>query len=176
MELQARDKRALIGGAVVVTGLLAFLLWPRGSADSAVELVPADQRQGAAAPVQIPTPPPQPVQPAQPVQATATPIPQGLKLTGVTGRSAIFSFADGSQKLVQTGREVAPGLILQAVRVREVILAVGPTNYRLSLGGPAVAVQAVPVQPVVVVPAAPAAPVVAVPAPPATVPNANLMR
>jgi hypothetical protein len=59
MQIEARDKRALIIGAVLVTLLLAYLLWPRGTEQSGVELVAADQRGGAAT---APAPPMQ-VQP-----------------------------------------------------------------------------------------------------------------
>jgi hypothetical protein len=74
--------------------------------------------------------------------APAAAIPEGLSLTGVAGSGAIFSFADGTQRFVGRGREVAPGITLQAVRVRDVILAAATTNYRLPLGGTAVAIQA----------------------------------
>ena len=158
MQLQARDKRALIGGAVVVTGLLAILLWPRTPSSSNVELVPAAERGAApttpAGPANV-VPPPvaatatapapaMPVQPGVPVQPNPGPggVPEGLKLTGVTATGAIFAFADGSQRLVQRGREVAPGLVLQTVRVREVILSGNGTALRLSFSGPATAVQA----------------------------------
>lgn len=157
----------MIGGAIVATGLLAYLLWPRSAPESGVLLVPADQRQAApaaAAPIQ-PTAPA--VQPAAPV-AAAPPqvIPEGLKLTGVTATGAIFSFSDGSQRLVRRGRPIAPGLTLQAVRLRDVIVTVGTVNYRLGFGGAAVPIQAQP-SPALAPPGAPAPPLtVAVPAPP----------
>ena len=181
MQLQARDKRALIGGAVVVTGLLAILLWPRTPSGSSVELVPAAERTLAPSTPANVVPPPvaatapampvQPVvtvQPGVPVQANPGPggVPEGLKLTGVTATGAIFAFADGSQRLVQRGREVAPGLTLQAVRVREVILEANGTNLRLSFSGPATAVQA---------PANPAAPATS-PAQPTPPPDRSLFR
>lgn len=151
MELQARDKRALIGGGVAVTLLLAYLMWPSGARESAVELVPAENREkGEDAPTKAAgnsqTSPAvlaaqaQPPVPQAPAQA-ASPIPDGLKLTGVVGGGAIFSFPDGSQRLIRRGRDVAPGVILQGVRLREVVLAVGPTSYRMGFGGPAVAIQ-----------------------------------
>jgi len=177
MRLEARDKRALILGAIAVVALLAYLLWPRGTDGSSVELVAADQRQGAPAPAAVPPPQVQaaPVAlPAAPPVPPAGALPEGLTLTGVAGTGAIFSFPDGAQRFVGRGRQVAPGVILQAVRLRDVILAAGAINYRLPLGG-----VAVPIQPPSVVPAAPATvpapsvqpapalPVVAVPAPPA---------
>lgn len=139
MRLEARDKRALILGAIVVVALLAYLLWPRGSDGSGVELVAADQRQAAAAPAPVQA---QPLVAPPPPAAPPAAVPDGLSLTGVAGSGAIFSFADGSQRFVGRGRQVAPGVILQAVRLRDVILASGAVNYRLALGGVAVPIQA----------------------------------
>ena len=114
---------------------------------------------------------PQPVQPPQPAAPTS-PLPDGLRLTGVAGGGAIFSFSDGTQRLVRRGREIAPGVTLQAVRLRDVILAVGPTNFRLGFGG-----APIPVQPPALPPLAPAPPIAtAVPPaapPPPTAFNAN---
>ena len=138
MRLEARDKRALILGSILVVALLAYLLWPRGSDGSSVELVAADQRQGAAPPA--PVQPPPMIAPPPPVAPPAA-VPEGLSLTGVAGSGAIFSFADGSQRFVGRGRDVAPGVTLQAVRLRDVILASGAVNYRLALGGVAVPIQ-----------------------------------
>lgn len=187
MQLQAREKRILILGAIVATLLLAYLLWPRSAPrETSVELVPASQRPSPApaAPAPVAPAPVQPVPVPQPVQAVpaapAPAVPEGLKLTGVTGRSAIFAYPDGTQRLVIRGRDVAPGVVLQAVRVRDVILAVGPVQYRLGLGGVAIPIQPtavatpaasppppVPPQPQTVAPAV-------VVAPPA--PNASLAR
>jgi membrane-associated protease RseP (regulator of RpoE activity) len=144
MRLEARDKRALILGSILVVALLAYLLWPRGSDGSSVELVAADQRQGVAA-APAPVQPPPMIAPAPPVAPPAA-VPEGLSLTGVAGSGAIFSFADGSQRFIGRGRDVVPGVTLQAVRLRDVILASGAVNYRLPLGGVAVAIQP-PVQP-----------------------------
>lgn len=146
MRLEARDKRALIAGAIVVVALLAYLLWPRGSDPSQVELVAADQRKGAPAVIPPSTPPPTMVTPP-PTTPVATPVagvPEGITLTGVAGSGAIFSFADGTQRFVARGREVAPGVTLQAVRLRDVLLAAATTNYRMPLGGTAVAIQPPP--------------------------------
>jgi len=151
MRLEARDKRALILGSIVVVALLVYLLWPRGTEQISIELVAADQRKGAAATIVPPATPPPPAMVATPPPA-ATPaaaapagaIPQGLSLVGVAGSGAIFSFADGTQRFIGRGREVAPGITLQAVRLRDVILAASTTNYRLPLGGTAVAIQPPP--------------------------------
>jgi hypothetical protein len=138
MRLEARDKRALILGSILVVVLLAYLLWPRGSDGSNVELVAPDQRKGAAAPAPA-QPVPTMVAPAPPVAPPAA-VPEGLSLTGVAGSGAIFSFADGSQRFIGRGRDVAPGVVLQAVRLRDVILP-RAMNYRLALGGVAVPIQ-----------------------------------
>ncbi len=175
MQLEARDKRALIGGAVVVTALLAYLLWPSATEQSGVELVAADQRQGAAAPAAAPAPmqvqPPAAVAPppAAGAPAAAPPagaVPEGLTLTGVAGSGAIFSFADGSQRFIARGREVAPGVRLQAIRMRDVILASATSNYRLGFGGVATAIAAP-------APTIAAPPGGTVPAPRLTVPGAG---
>jgi general secretion pathway protein C len=162
MQLEARDKRALIGGAVVVTAVLAYLLWPSGAANqSSVELVAADQRKGPA-PSAAPAIPVQTV-PVPPPAAPPAAVPEGLVLTGVTGSGAIFGFADGNQRYVARGREIAPGLKLQGVALRHVILAGGATSYRLGFGGAAVPIQAPAV----------AAPLVGGPAPQLVVPGAG---
>jgi len=147
MQLEARDKRALIGGAAMVTAVLGYLLWPSGAADdSSVELVAADQRQGQPAPAAAA---PMPVQPVPVIPAAPPPaaVPEGLVLTGVTGSGAIFGFADGNQRFVARGRDVTPGLSLQGVALRHVILAAGTTSYRLGFGGAAVPIQAAPAAP-----------------------------
>lgn len=175
MELQARDKRALIGGAVVVTGLLAFLLWPRGTTGSDVELVPAAERGAPPPAATVPAPQPPTAVPPAVAAAQAQPapspggLPEGLKLTGVTATGAIFAFGDGSQRLVQRGREVAPGITLQTVRVQEVILSANGANLRVTFSGPAMSVQA----PATPAPAATPTPTPAQPTPP---PDRSLFR
>lgn len=155
MRLEARDKRALIIGAVAVVLLLAYLLWPTAADQSSVDLVAADQRKGAAAPAVAP-PPVQPVTMVAPPPAAvpAAAIPEGMTLVGVAGTGAIFSYADGSQRFVGRGREVAAGVTLQAVRLRDVILAAGTVNYRMPLGGTAIPIQAPAPAPIAVPPAA----------------------
>lgn len=169
MQLQARDKRALIGGAAALVLLLAFLLWPRGGGDSNVQLVPAEERGAAPPSTTNPAPMPPaaaaPALAAGPAQPTPGAVPEGLKLTGIAATGAIFAFPDGSQRLVRRGREVAPGLVLQETRVREVLLSSGPALLRMSFSGPAT-----PVQP-------PAAPVpVATLAPSSPPPDRNMFR
>ena len=137
LQLQPREKRVVIGGAVAATLLLAYLLWPSGGGGSAVELVPANQRPApsAASPQPIPV-----VQAPPPMTAAVAPagLTEGLILHGVMAGGAVIGFPDGTQRYVPIGREVIPGLRLQGVQLREAILAAGSVNYRLGFGGPAV--------------------------------------
>ena len=173
LQLEPREKRVVIGGAVIVTVLLAFLLWPSGTDQSAVELVPADQRPAPAAPQPIPVvqagPP---VAPPAAMPAAPAALTEGLVLHGVMAGGAIIGFPNGTQRYVPIGREVMPGLRLQGVQLHHAILASGSVNYRLGFGGSAVAltpapqvVASAPASPPA--PAAPGAPVTAfTPAPP----------
>ena len=169
MQLEARDKRALIGGSVAVVVLLGYLLWPSAAPQSDVELVPPDQR-GAA----TPAPAPVPVQtvvasPVAPVAAPVAAVPEGLTLTGVAGSGAIFSYADGTQRFIAKGRDVVPGLTLQGVTIRQVILSSGTNAYRLGFGGVATPMQA-PIAPGAPGPALQLPPPASVPAPPLAAP------
>lgn len=169
MPLDRRQQRTVIGGAGIATVLLVYLLWPSGAPEqSDVELVPANQRQAAGppapppvAPIALAVPPaivPPPPPAVVPAAAPAA-VPEGLKLTGVTGRGAIFGFADGGQRYVGVGSDVAPGLRLQAVQLRHVVIGSAAAAYRLGFGGPPVALAAS-----ATAPAATAAPVGASPA------------
>lgn len=142
MPLSRREQKVVIGGAGVATILLVYLLWPSGApTGSEVELVPAEQRQAQGGPPVPAAPPPPIAVPAPTVVAPPEPaagaggMPEGLVLTGITGRGAIFAFGNGGQRYVPLGRDVAPGLRLQAVRMNDVIIAVGATAYRLGFGG-----------------------------------------
>jgi hypothetical protein len=165
MQVQARDKRALIGGSLAVTALLAYLLWPSGEpSQTSVELVPKDQQPPSAAPS---PPPPARVEtgivglPTAPgmLAPASGPAPEGLSLTGIAGTGAIFAFADGTQRFVAIGRQVMPGLTLQDMGIRHVDLGSASTTVRMSLGA---AAQAAPA------PAAPTVPVATTALPPAT--------
>ncbi len=162
LQLEPREKRIVIVGAIVATLLLAYLLWPSGGGGSAVELVPADQRPTPAAAVRQPVP----IVQAPPAAAPAAPagLTEGLVLHGVMAGGAIIGFPDGSQRYVPIGREVMPGLSLQGVRLHEAILAAGPVNYRLGFGGPAMALT--PAPPAVGAPAPQALPPAGAAAPP----------
>lgn len=132
MRLEAREKRVAAGGTAVAAVLLAYLLWPAPSDGSDVELVPAEQR----APAPAAQPAPAAEAPA-PASAPAAATPEGLTLHGVMASGAVIGFADGSQVYVAVGRDVMPGLRLEAVRLHHAILAAGTTNYRLGFGGSA---------------------------------------
>ena len=131
MHLEPREKRTLAGGAAVATALLAYLRWPAPSDGSDVELVPTEQRVAAPSPAAQPTPAVEVQAPAPAAAAT----PEGLTLHGVVASGAVIGFADGSQAYVAVGREVMPGLKLEAVRLHHAVLAAGTINYRLGFGG-----------------------------------------
>ncbi|WP_166037868.1 hypothetical protein [Sphingosinicella sp. YJ22] len=134
MRLEPREKRVVAGGAALATALGAFLLWPAQSDGSAAQLVPADER---------PAPAPRVAPAAEapgPAPAPAAPTPDGLVLHGVMTSGAVIGFADGSQRYVAVGREVSPGLRLEAVRLHHAVLAAGTTNYRLGFGGSATSI------------------------------------
>lgn len=165
LQLQPREKRFVIVGAVLATLLLLYLLWPSGSGNSAVELVPADQRP---APVAAAAPQPIPVVQAPPPVSSPAPagLTDGLVLHGVMAGGAVIGFPDGSQRYVPVGREVMPGLRLEGVQLREAILAAGSVNYRLGFAGPAMPLTPVPGSaPAVVATSAPQPPVQAPTAP-----------
>lgn len=54
-------------------------------------------------------------------------------LSGVMGSGAIFSFADGRQRAVPIGREVAPGLALKSVGIGHAIVGGAGGDLRLEL-------------------------------------------
>jgi len=129
MRLERREARVVAGGAAVATALLAYLLWPAPGDSANVELVPAEQRAA-------PAPAPQAIA-APEVAAPAPATPDGLTLHGVMASGAVIGFADGRQVYVAVGREVMPGVRLEAVQLHHALLAAGTTNYRLGFGGSA---------------------------------------
>ena len=135
MRLEARERKVAAGGASIATALLAYLLWPASSDGGDVELVPAEQR---AAPASATQPAPTAEAPAPMPAAAAT--PEDLTLHGVMASGAVIGFPDGRQAYVAVGREVMPGLRLEAVRLHHAVLAAGTTNYRLGFGGSAIPV------------------------------------
>lgn len=131
MRLESREKRTAAGGIAAAAALLAYLLWPAPSDGSDVELVPAEQR---AAPAPAPPATAAAVSPA-PALAASVATPEGLTLHGVMASGAVIGFADGRQSYVAVGRDVMPGLRLEAVRLRHAVLASGTAQYRLGFGG-----------------------------------------
>ena len=131
MRLEAREQRVAAGGAAIAAALLAYLFWPAPSDGSDVELVPAEQRAAPA-----PAPPAAAVA-VPPAPAPAAAMPDGLTLHGVMASGAVIGLADGSQSYVAVGREVIPGLRLEAVRLHHAVLASATTQYRLGFGGSA---------------------------------------
>ncbi|MDQ8755208.1 hypothetical protein RCO27_03100 [Sphingosinicella sp. LHD-64] len=82
------------------------------------------------APAAVPTPPSAPAPPLAPVSS-----PEGLRLFGVTGAGAIIGGADGRQRLIRLGRDVLPGLRLEAVRVDHALLKSAAGGFRLDFTG-----------------------------------------
>lgn len=143
MPLNRREQRFVAAGGLVAVLGLGYLLWP-SSAPTAnnVELVPADQRTKAG-PVPVPPPATTPAVPTPPPAvpvATSGVVPEGVRLTGIMGRGATFSLPDGSQRYVPVGSELAPGLLLQSVRVSQAVLTAGSQTWTMGFGGGATAV------------------------------------
>lgn len=126
------DRRLILGGiAILLVLVLAVQLW---SGDSAPPVPP---------PTSSPPPvPPPPVTAAPPPTAPAA-SPEGLRLFGVTGAGAIIGMADGRQRLVMMGRDVLPGLRLEAVRVDHALLKSSAGEYRIDFTGVTAATLAV---------------------------------
>jgi len=129
-EAKTRPWFVAIGGGVIV--LLAAVLVGQLGGDG--EEVATSAPAPASAPVTAPAfaPPPSPA----PVVATPTFAPQGLVLHGIVGTGAIFAFPDGSQRLVPVGREVQPGVTLQALEPNAVVLRGPGGDYRLGFSAP----------------------------------------
>lgn len=126
--LSPRDRRALGGGGLVVAVLLIYLLWPDGDPGSQAGPEPLAQPVVAAAA----PPPPPPVPAPAPLPAAD---PGQLRLFGILGRGAVIAGADGNQRYVPLGREVAPGLRLVRLEVRHAVLAVAGGEIRLGFDG-----------------------------------------
>src|SRR4051794_17159264 len=124
MPLDRRDRRALLWGGAVVAILLLYLLLRGGDSGA-----PADRVQADIAATMPPAPPATyaaPVQPASVAAPTVTVAPSAdvsqLQLYGILSRGAVIGMADGTQRFVPVGREIAPGVVLRRVDVRQVIL------------------------------------------------------
>lgn len=106
---RTRRPRLLIAGGVAAFAALLVLMRP--SEAPVPDLAPAPAMAAAPAPAPMPVAAP----PAAVAASTA-----GLQLKGVLGfdgaaGAAIFGLADGRQRLVAVGREVTPGVRLEAI-------------------------------------------------------------
>ena len=98
--LSPRDRRALGGGGLIVAVLLVYLLWPDSEPGAEAGSEPLAQPVvAAAAPAPLPVPAPAPLHAADLGQ---------LRLFGIMGRGAVIAGADGTQRYVPLGRDVAP--------------------------------------------------------------------
>ena len=99
----------LVAGAVALAGLLAYLLLRPPATIEA----PVPQTAVPQAPSAPPAPPSAPAAPP--------PSAEGLRLHGLLGGGAIIAAADGRQRFVAIGREVAPGLRSRRIEQNHVI-------------------------------------------------------
>jgi len=113
----------LVAGAVALAGLLAYLLL-RPPATIETPVPPAAVPQASSAPPAPPSPP-----------AAPPPSAEGLRLHGLLGGGAIIAGADGRQRFVAIGREVAPGLRVVRIEQNHVILASPGGELRLGFDG-----------------------------------------
>jgi type II secretion system protein C len=132
MPLSERDKRALLWGGAAIAILLLYLLLRSGGSGSGPQ----------AEPVQADVPAPMPTAAPMPVAAVAPPVPVApavdmsqLRLYGILSRGAVIGLADGTQRFVPIGREIAPGVTLHRVEVHHIILATGSGEVRLGFDG-----------------------------------------
>ena len=110
--------------------LLAYSLWPEAEAPP------------APVPPQPIAPPPAPIAVAPPPPAAPTVDVAQLRLFGVMASGAVIAMADGSQRLVPVGREIAPGVILLRVELHHAVLATAAGEVRLGFDGVAPATPA----------------------------------
>jgi hypothetical protein len=142
--LAPRERRFLVAGAFALLLFALYVLWPT-SENSSVELAEAPP----AAPVAVippvtapPVMPPVSVPPALPAHARVDPgavaglILRGVMGGGPSGGAAIVAGADGAQRVVRVGRELAPGLMLRQVGVNYAIASSVGGDLRLELNKP----------------------------------------
>ena len=119
-------QRALIGGAVILALVVALLFSLRDS-------------EAPPTPPPLPAPPafaPPPAVPAVPAPAPqAAASAEGLRLHGVLGAGAVIADANGGQRFVTIGRDVAPGLALEQIGIDHVMLRSGAGLIRLDFAG-----------------------------------------
>lgn len=129
--LTRRERLFLAAGGAAAIAFAAWLM--SGSSEPA-------PRRNYAPPPPVPTAAPPALAPVAPPPVAAPAVPSGMVLTGVMGTGALIGFADGPQRVVPIGREVAPGLTLKSVGIGHAILGGAAGDLRLELnrfGGPA---------------------------------------
>lgn len=137
-----REKFVVLGGGPMALALFGFLLWP----DSDPDVEPTNQQAAIGPPKAAPAVRVEP--PAATTSPTPAPAPSaaaaephsGLRLHGILGGgrgggSAIFRVGEGSQRLVEVGREVAAGVRLAAVARDHVLLEMASGTFKLHLNG-----------------------------------------
>jgi hypothetical protein len=136
--LSARDRRALLWGGGIVAVLLLYLLLRGGDSGAPADRVQADI--AATTPADQPATNATPVQPpviAAPVAVAPSVDVSQLHLFGLLSRGAVIGMADGTQRFVPVGREIAPGVVLRGVDVHLAILATPSGEVRLGIDVPA---------------------------------------
>jgi general secretion pathway protein C len=134
--LTPRERQFLVAGALALLLFLAYLLWPSDEGEQ-VEL--AATPPPAAPPAFVPPPvAPAPVfaAPAAPLaapDAVSSVMLRGVMGGGASGGAAIVSAADGVQRVVRVGREIAPGITLRQIGVNYAIVSSGGGDIRLEL-------------------------------------------
>jgi general secretion pathway protein C len=140
--LTPRERRFLAAGAITLILFALYLLWPSANS-SGVEI--AEAPPPATAPPVAPAPPPPPVMsppPMAPAAPQADPgavaglILRGVMGGGPSGGAAIVAGADGAQRVVRVGRDLAPGLTLRQVGVNYAIASSAGGDIRLELNKP----------------------------------------
>jgi hypothetical protein len=151
--LSPRERTFLAIGAGAVLLFLLYLLLRPERQDASVELVtPPITAPVAPPPAPLPViaaPPPLAAPVSVPAAANAGVVLQGVSGGGPGGGAALFQHAGGGQRLVRVGREIVPGMVLQAVGLTYAIggSAGSQTRFDLGKGGVAQATPALPSTP-----------------------------
>jgi type II secretory pathway component PulC len=134
--LTSRERLFLMAGVVALLAFAVYLLWPAENAaqvelaEAPPSVVPQTSFATAAAPAAMPTAPPAP--PVNTATISALTL-RGVMGGGLSGGAAIVAGADGSERVVRVGRELAPGLMLREVGVNYVIASSAGGEVRLEL-------------------------------------------
>ncbi len=125
MAISTRERRLIAAAGLLAFVLLLYLLLRGDDAEPpAAEPIAQPARQTAAAEPPLPAAAPAPA-----------PDASGLRLRGLLASGAIIGFADGSQRLVRTGREALPGLTLARIEQDHAVLASAAGELRLGFDG-----------------------------------------